>query len=95
MSNERKVSQTVKTNVARLFLRLLDKHFPGSHILRKLFNRNTIKVSFSCMGNVAYIIKKHNQQKFPLAKKSESHRVIAKIGTNSNERKVSSAKCSS
>ena len=88
-------SQTVKTNVARLFLRLLDKHFPGSHILRKLFNRNTIKVSFSCMGNVAYIIKKHNQQKFPLAKKSESHRVIAKIGTNSNERKVSSAKCSS
>ena len=55
-------SQTVKTNVARLFLRLLDKHFPRSHILRKLFNRNTIKVSYSCMENVAHIIKKHNQR---------------------------------
>ena len=38
-------SQTVKTNIARLFLRLLGKHFPCLHILRKLFNRNTIKVS--------------------------------------------------
>ena len=55
-------SQTVKTNVARLFLRLLDKHFPRSHILRKLFNRNTIKVSYSCMENAAQIIKKYNQR---------------------------------
>ena len=55
-------SQTVKTNVARLFLRLLDKHFPRSHILRNLFNRNTVKVSYSCMENVAQIIKKHNQR---------------------------------
>ena len=55
-------SQTVKTNVARLFLRLLDKHFPRSHILRILFNRNTIKVSFSCMESIAQILKKYNQQ---------------------------------
>ena len=55
-------SQTVKTNVARLFLRLLDKHFPRSHILRKLFNQNTIKVSYSSMENVAHITKKHNQR---------------------------------
>ena len=55
-------SQTVKTNVARLFLGLLDKHFPRSHILRNLFNRNTVKVSYSCMENVAQIIKKHNQR---------------------------------
>ena len=54
-------SQTVKTNVARVFLHLLDKHFPRSHILRKLFNQNKVKVSYSCMGNVAQIIKKHNQ----------------------------------
>ena len=31
-------SQTVKTNVARLFLRLLDKYSPHSHIPHKLFN---------------------------------------------------------
>ena len=57
-------SQTVKTNVARLFLRLLDKHFPRSHILRKLFNRNTIKVSYSCMENVAQLIKKTQSANF-------------------------------
>ena len=75
-------SQTVKTNVARLFLRLLDKHFPRLHILRKLFNRNTIKVSYSCMENVAQIIKKHNQRISSRKKKSQYHRPIAKIRTN-------------
>ena len=49
-------SQTVKTNVARLFLHLLVKHFPRSQVLRKLFNQNTIKFSYSCMENVAQII---------------------------------------
>ena len=56
------LNQTVKTNVARLFLHLLDKHFSRSHIVRKLFNRNTIKVSYSCMENIAQIIKNHNQR---------------------------------
>ena len=55
-------SQTVKTNIARLFLRLLDKHFPRLHILCNIFNRNTVKVSYSCMENLAQIIKKHNQR---------------------------------
>ena len=54
-------TQTVKTNVAKLFLRLLDKHFPKSHLLHKIFNRNTIKVSYSCMNNVSQIIKLHNR----------------------------------
>ena len=54
-------NQTVKTNVAKLFLRLLDKHFPKSHLLHKIFNRNTIKVSYSCMNNVSQIIKQHNR----------------------------------
>ena len=39
-------SQTVKTNVVKLFFRLLYKHFPKSHSLYKIFNRNTIKVSY-------------------------------------------------
>ena len=54
-------TQTVKTNVAKLFFRLLDKHFPKSHLLHKIFNRNTIKVSYSCMNNVSQIIKQHNR----------------------------------
>ena len=54
-------SQPVKTNVAKTFFRLLDKHFPKSHPLYKIFNRNTVKLSYSCMNNVTQIIKQHNK----------------------------------
>ena len=52
---------TVKTNVAKSFFRLLVKHFPKYHSLYKIFNRNTIKVSYSCMNNGSQIIKQHNK----------------------------------
>ena len=45
-------SKNVKTNIARNFLCLIDKHFPPNHKLHKIFNRNTVKVSYSCMNNV-------------------------------------------
>ena len=54
-------SQTVKTNVAKSFLRLLNKHLPNTHSLYKIFNRNTIKFSYSCLNNVSQIIKQHNR----------------------------------
>ena len=43
------------------FLRLIDQCFPAGHKLRKIFNRNTLKLSYSCMPNVQQIIKGHNQ----------------------------------
>ena len=52
--------QSVSTNVAKRFLGLVDKHFPKHHRYHKLFNRNTIKVSYSCMPNMAAIISSHN-----------------------------------
>ena len=52
----------VSTNVAKTFLRLIDKHFPRSHKLNKIFNRNTVKVSYSCTENMANIIKGHNNK---------------------------------
>ena len=51
-------NKQVTTNVAKLFLRLVDKHFPKFH---KIFNRNTIQVSYFCMENVSQIIKSHNK----------------------------------
>ena len=42
----------VKTNIAKQFLNLLDKHFPKSSPLHKIFNRNNVKVSYSCMPNM-------------------------------------------
>ena len=38
-------SVNVKTNVGKLFMRLIDKHFPSHHKFHKLFNRNNVKLS--------------------------------------------------
>ena len=54
--------KSVETNVGRTFLRLVDKHFPRTHRYHKIFNRNTIKVSYSCMDNMENIIKQHNSK---------------------------------
>ena len=56
-------SQNVKTNVGATFLRLVTKHFPKPSKLSKIFNRNTIKVSYCCLPNVASIIAGHNKKK--------------------------------
>ena len=53
-------SKNVKTNIARSFLKLADTHFPIGDKLHKIFNRNTVKVSYSCMSNVKSIITSHN-----------------------------------
>ncbi|KAL9982995.1 hypothetical protein ACROYT_G005115 [Oculina patagonica] len=55
-------SENIQTNIARSFLHLVDKHFPRSHILHKVFNRNNVKVSYSCTNNMASIIKSHNSR---------------------------------
>ena len=55
-------SQNVRTNITKLFHCLIDKHFPKSHKLHKIFNRNNLKVSYSCIMNMANIIKSHNQK---------------------------------
>ena len=52
----------VKTSIGRKFLGLIDTHFPKGHQLHKIINRNTIKISFSCMDNMATIVKAHNNK---------------------------------
>ena len=56
-------SKHVQTTVGKQFLHLIDKHFPKHNKLHKIFNRNTIKVSYSCMDNVGKIINAHNKAK--------------------------------
>ena len=53
-------SKNIQSNIGRQFLHLISKHFPKGHTLHKIFNKNTCKVSYSCMSNVATIIKHHN-----------------------------------
>ena len=54
-------SSNVETNVGKCFLSLIDQHFPKSSPLHKSFNRNTIKLSYSCMNNVKSITSSHNK----------------------------------
>ena len=52
----------VKTNIGAKFFQLIDKHFPPSHSLSKLINRNTVKISYKCTPNLAKLISGHNSK---------------------------------
>ena len=51
---------SVKTNVGRIHLKLIKKYFLKGNSLSKIFNKNTVKVRYSCMGNISSIILSHN-----------------------------------
>ena len=48
--------------MGNFFLSLIDKHFSPHHKLHKLFNRNSVKVSYSCLPNIKSIINTHNRK---------------------------------
>ena len=50
----------LKTKIGKEFLKLVDKHFPKDGPLNKIFNRNIIKISYSCMPNIDSEITKSN-----------------------------------
>ena len=35
-----------------VFLKLLEKYFPTRHITHKIFNKNTVKISYNWMKNI-------------------------------------------
>ena len=53
-------SVNVKTNIGKVFFKLLHKHFLKTHKFYKVFNKNTVKLSYSSMHNMASIITSHN-----------------------------------
>ena len=55
-------SKVVVTNVGSKFLSLIQKHFPPHHKLRKLFNKNNVKISYGCMPNIGATINAHNKK---------------------------------
>ena len=42
--------------ILRIFLHLLDKHFSRSHKCHKNFNRNNVKISYSCIDKIKNVI---------------------------------------
>ena len=55
-------SANCETKIGAKFLNIVDTCFPPTHPLHKIFNRNTLKVSYSCMPNMAQTIAKHNSK---------------------------------
>ena len=55
-------SVNVKTKIGRTFLKLLKQHIPKPYRLHKIFNKNKVKVSYSCMSNMSSIILSHNKR---------------------------------
>ena len=55
-------SLNVKTHVGAKFLKLIDKHFPPGSPLHSILNRNTVKVSYKCLPNLASILAKNNSK---------------------------------
>ena len=65
-------SKTVKTNIARNFLLLIDKQFPPNNKLNTLFNRHTVRVSYSCTENKKSFVDRHNKTVLKLNNQQQS-----------------------
>ena len=52
----------VDVNVGRFFLNLINKHFPPHHKCSKIFNRDNMKINYSCMLNMKSRINMHNKK---------------------------------
>ena len=52
---------SVKTNIGKIFFKLLNKHFPRGHKFYKISNKNTVELSYSSTKNMASLIATHNR----------------------------------
>ena len=50
------------TNVGQIFRRLIETHFTKNDIVSKLFNKNKVKLSYSCLPNIKAKISAHNKK---------------------------------
>ena len=53
--------KNVATNAGNNFFTILSSCFPPNNKLHKIINKNTVKISYSCMNNVQQIINSHNK----------------------------------
>ena len=56
-------SNHVTTQIGKHFFEILDSSFPKKHPLHKIFNRSTVKLSFSTIRNIRSIVDAHNKKK--------------------------------
>ena len=51
---------SVTKKIGQSILHLMDTHFPKHHTFKKIFNRNKVKVSYSCAQNIKTVINNQN-----------------------------------
>ena len=51
----------MKTNLGRKFVNIINRCFPNEHPLHKIFDKHTLKLSYSCMPNIKSTISSHNK----------------------------------
>ena len=56
-------NKSLTTNVGGTFLNLVEKYLPKEPKLHNIFNKNTLKVSYSGSKNMNHIIKSQNKSK--------------------------------
>ena len=64
-------------NIRKIFLNLIKTRFPRNNNFHKIFNRNTIKISYGCMRNISLIFVSHD--KSILRRKAKTMVVIVEI----------------
>ena len=72
-------SKNVKTNIGKVFLNLIKKHFPPHRKFHKIFNKNMVKISYSCTRNIKTIINSHNAKLLLPKKVLNKEHAIASI----------------
>ena len=55
-------SLNVKTSIGKVFFQILKDCFPPTHVLYKICNKNTIKMSYRTMPNMGRYVAKHNNR---------------------------------
>ena len=51
----------VKTNIGKIFFKLLNKHFPRGHKFYKISNKKTVKFSYSSTKKMVSLTATHNR----------------------------------
>ena len=51
----------VRTNIDKTFFKLLQKYFLPAHLMYTIFNKNKIRISYSCFSNMGPIMSSHNK----------------------------------
>ena len=75
-------SKSVKSNVGKTFMGLIEKHFPPHHKYRSLFNKNNVKVSYSSTENMENVIKRHNAKILNASKSQKTRTCNCPVKSN-------------